>query len=155
MRVLPCACVALAALPACAELVSFPDDPTLAEPGPWDCVAAPLATVPAESATAIVRVQTCDSFGDCSVPIEGLSAELCEKLDVGCSRPILRGLTPVDGLFELAVPVDEQGFDGYLKVTSPTQACAQYRYSNVVEPLEVLQTKQSLWGIRIGARFKF
>lgn len=38
---------------------------------------------------------------------------------------------------------------------SPTGACAQYRYSNVVAPQEVLQTRQSLYGIRIGARLRF
>jgi hypothetical protein len=115
---------ALALLPACAELVSFPDDPTLADPGPWDCVAAPAPSTPPTSSTVTVRVQTCDSFGDCSIPIEGLSAELCEKLDVGCSRPVLRGMTPVNGMFEIDVPIDERGFDGYLKVTSPTEACS-------------------------------
>lgn len=116
--------VALALLPACAELVSFPEDPTLAEPGPWDCVAAPASNAAATGSTVTVRVQTCDSFGDCSVPIEGLSAELCEKLDVGCSRPVLGGMTPVNGMFEIDVPIDERGFDGYLKVTSQTQPCS-------------------------------
>ncbi|MBC2670384.1 carboxypeptidase regulatory-like domain-containing protein [Novosphingobium piscinae] len=38
---------------------------------------------------------------------------------------------------------------------SPTAACAQYRYSNVVAPQEVLQTRQSLYGVRIGARLRF
>jgi hypothetical protein len=115
---------ALGLLPGCAELVSFPDDPTLAEAGPWDCVAAPAPSVDPSSSTVTVRVQTCDSFGDCSIPIEGLSAELCEKLDVGCSRPVLRGMTPVNGMFEMDVPIDERGFDGYLKVTSQTEACS-------------------------------
>jgi len=124
VRALIAPLLALALLPACAELVSFPDDPTLAEPGPWDCVAAPAASAAPASSTVTVRVQTCDSFGDCSVPIEGLSAELCEKLDVGCSRPVLRGMTPVQGLFEIDVPIDETGFDGYLKVTSPTEPCS-------------------------------
>lgn len=35
------------------------------------------------------------------------------------------------------------------------QNCAQYRYSNVLAPTEVLQTRQSLYGIRVGARIKF
>lgn len=39
--------------------------------------------------------------------------------------------------------------------TSSTQPCAQYRYSNVVAPVEVLQTRQSLYGIRVGAKVKF
>lgn len=124
MRAIIAPWVALALLPACAELVSFPDDPTLADPGPWDCVAAPGSTAALSPSTVTVRVQTCDSFGDCSVPIEGLSAELCEKLDVGCSRPVLSGMTPVAGLFEIDVPIDERGFDGYLKVTSRSEACS-------------------------------
>jgi hypothetical protein len=39
--------------------------------------------------------------------------------------------------------------------TSTSQACAQYRYSTVAAPNEVLQTRQSLYGIRVGARIKF
>lgn len=33
--------------------------------------------------------------------------------------------------------------------------CTKYRYSNVLAPNEVLQTRQSLYGIRVGARIKF
>jgi len=39
--------------------------------------------------------------------------------------------------------------------TASTQACAQYRYSSVLAPNEVLQTRQSLYGIRVGVRLKF
>ena len=39
--------------------------------------------------------------------------------------------------------------------TSTTQSCVQYRYSTVVAPTEVLQTRQSLYGIRVGVRLKF
>ncbi len=39
--------------------------------------------------------------------------------------------------------------------TSSSQPCAQYRYSNVLAPNEVLQVRQSLYGIRVGARIKF
>ena len=39
--------------------------------------------------------------------------------------------------------------------TNSTQTCAQYRYSNVLAPNEVLQTRQSLYGIRVGVRVKF
>jgi outer membrane receptor for ferrienterochelin and colicin len=35
------------------------------------------------------------------------------------------------------------------------QNCAQYRYSNVLAPNEVLSTRQSLYGIRVGVRLKF
>jgi hypothetical protein len=39
--------------------------------------------------------------------------------------------------------------------TLPTQNCAQYRYSNVVNPNVDLVTRQSLYGIRVGARIRF
>lgn len=39
--------------------------------------------------------------------------------------------------------------------TATTQTCAQYRYSNVVAPSVQLQTRQSLYQIRVGARLKF
>jgi hypothetical protein len=44
--------------------------------------------------------------------------------------------------------------------TLPTQACAQYRYSNrsgtaVTEPVKALFQNQSLWQIRVGARVRF
>ena len=34
-------------------------------------------------------------------------------------------------------------------------SCSQYRYSNVLAPNEVLQVRQSLYQVRVGARFKF
>ncbi|WP_309750991.1 carboxypeptidase regulatory-like domain-containing protein [Novosphingobium sp.] len=39
--------------------------------------------------------------------------------------------------------------------TSSTQPCAQYRYSSVVAPAEILQTRQSLYAVRVGVRIKF
>ncbi len=39
--------------------------------------------------------------------------------------------------------------------TSPTQTCAQYRYSTVRGPNENLVTRQSLYGIRVGVRISF
>ncbi len=36
-----------------------------------------------------------------------------------------------------------------------TQNCAQYRYSNILAPNEVLQTRVSLYGVRVGVRLKF
>ncbi|MBV8970931.1 MAG: TonB-dependent receptor, partial [Sphingomonadaceae bacterium] len=39
--------------------------------------------------------------------------------------------------------------------TTSTQPCAQYRYSNYVSPTEQVNITQSLYLIRIGARFKF
>jgi hypothetical protein len=40
-------------------------------------------------------------------------------------------------------------------ITSTSQACAQYRYSTVQAPNEVLQARQSLYGIRVGLKFEF
>lgn len=39
--------------------------------------------------------------------------------------------------------------------TSTAQPCQQYRYSSVLAPNEVLQTRQSFYGIRVGAKVKF
>lgn len=39
--------------------------------------------------------------------------------------------------------------------TTSGNNCTQYRYSNVLAPNEVLQSRQSLYGIRVGARIKF
>ncbi len=39
--------------------------------------------------------------------------------------------------------------------TNSGQTCAQYRYSNVAAPNEVLSSRQSLYQIRVGARFAF
>ncbi|MFM5923246.1 MAG: TonB-dependent receptor, partial [Novosphingobium sp.] len=39
--------------------------------------------------------------------------------------------------------------------TTTTQVCKQYRYSSVLAPSEVLQTRQSLYGIRVGVKVKF
>ncbi|GGI78950.1 Oar protein [Polymorphobacter multimanifer] len=47
-----------------------------------------------------------------------------------------------------------------VNITTPGQACAQYRYSNrsgtaVTEPAQALFQNQSLWQIRVGARVRF
>jgi hypothetical protein len=39
--------------------------------------------------------------------------------------------------------------------TSTAQACAQYRYSNIVAPQENLVSRSSLYQIRVGIRFEF
>jgi Carboxypeptidase regulatory-like domain len=40
-------------------------------------------------------------------------------------------------------------------VTSSAQNCAQYRYSSPVTPARTISTRQSLYTIRVGARFSF
>ncbi|MBA3675895.1 MAG: TonB-dependent receptor [Sphingosinicella sp.] len=39
--------------------------------------------------------------------------------------------------------------------TAPTQTCAQYRYSRVTDPNLVLNSRQSLYQVRVGVRFEF
>jgi hypothetical protein len=39
--------------------------------------------------------------------------------------------------------------------TASTQTCAQYRYSAVVDPTLTLNSRQSLYGLRVGVRFEF
>src|SRR5688500_9409136 len=108
---------------ACAEVVSFPDDPRLVESGPWRCLGAQAPSDLGGQSTATVRMQVCDAFGDCSVPLGGLSAELCAKVDVGCTRPLDVEIREVDGLLEFDVPIGNDGFDGYLAVSSPSEPC--------------------------------
>jgi hypothetical protein len=108
---------------ACAEVVSFPEDPRLIESGPWRCLGAPAPSDSGGQSTATVRMQVCDAFGECAVPLSGLSAELCAKVDVGCTRPLDIEIREVDGLLEFEVPIGDDGFDGYLAVSSPSAPC--------------------------------
>ncbi len=61
--------------------------------------------------------------------------------------------TPVVQVQCLATPTPT-GTPGVAN-TSPTQTCAQYRYSVYSAPQELVNFNQSLYLIRIGARFKF
>jgi hypothetical protein len=116
----------------CAAIVDFPDDPVLVEPEStelalaepnWRCLTeAPNATSPAVP-YAHVRVQVCDALRGCSLPIGGLTARACAKLDVDCTDPLYTGTSDTAGIFEFEVPTDETGFDGFLEVLAPTEPC--------------------------------
>jgi hypothetical protein len=108
---------------ACAEVVSFPDDPRLVESGPWRCLGAQAPLGSGGQSTATVRMQLCDAFGECAVPLSGLSAQLCAKVDFGCTRPLDIDIREADGLLEFDVPLGDDGFDGYLAVSSPSEPC--------------------------------
>jgi hypothetical protein len=108
---------------ACAEVVSFPEDPRLVESGPWRCLGAEAPIDLGAETTATVRMQLCDAFGECAVPLTGLSAQVCAKVDVGCTRPLDIDIREVDGLLEFDVPLGDDGFDGYLAVSSPSEPC--------------------------------
>lgn len=109
---------------ACAEVVSFPEEPRLVESGPWRCLGAQAPIDSGGRSTATVRMQVCDAFGECAVPLSGLSAKLCSKVDVGCTRPLDIAVREVDGLLEFDVPLGDDGFDGYLAVSSPSEPCS-------------------------------
>ena len=109
---------AIHALTGCADLLDLPrtDTLSLAPTGPWRCIGTPpKAAVPATS-SAIVRFQVCDFISNCTVPVTGLEARLCDKLDIGCLNPRVTDLHDVDGVIEVEVPMGPRGFDGYLQV---------------------------------------
>ena len=127
MRVARTAAVplALAALSGCADILDLPktDTLSLAPEGPWRCLdKAADAVVPAAS-TATVRFQVCDFISNCTVPVTGLQARLCDKLDVGCLSPRVTNLHDQNGLIEVEVPMGARGFDGYLQVLPAVAPC--------------------------------
>lgn len=116
--------LALTFLPiGCAAVVEFPDDPELIDQGPWRCLAEPLGRAAPTRSTAHVQLQACDSLRGCSLPISGLSARLCSKLDAGCTSPISTNISYAGGVFDFDVPTGSAGFDGYLEVSAPSELC--------------------------------
>ncbi len=122
--------VALASLPACAEVLDVPDEPRLV--GPWSCLSAtesPVASEPqpiaVERATAQVHIQACNFVStNCGEHVTGLSAALCSKKDVNCNNPLVSGVHDVDGMLTIEVPTDNAtGFDGFVSIAMPTAKC--------------------------------
>jgi hypothetical protein len=108
----------------CADVLDIPSDPKVVVTGPWRCLKQPptmLPTTPA--AQAQVRVQACNFITDCKTTVGGLTAKLCDKLDVGCNSPRLSGLTDTNGEFRFQVPTAGGGFNGYLLVDSSVGSC--------------------------------
>jgi hypothetical protein len=119
------ATLALSALSGCAEILDIPSTDTLslAPSGPWRCLGEPAdPVVPAES-SARVRFRVCDFISNCTVPVTGLEARLCDKLDIGCLNPRLSGIRDKNGLIELDVPTGSRGFDGYVQVSTTVAPC--------------------------------
>lgn len=110
----------------CTEVLDIPADPQLVDMGPWRCLdEAAAAPVTTNAEQAQVVVQACDFITDCTTPVSGLSARLCDKRDVGCNSPRLRGITETAGVFRFPVPTAGGGFDGYLQVDSPLARCTE------------------------------
>jgi hypothetical protein len=133
-RCAPCALV----LASCGQVLDIPNDPQLVPTGPWRCLkqpAAPAQQTPV-AAQAQVRVQACDFITACTTTVSGLTAQLCDKVDVGCITPRLSGLSDVHGEFRFQVPTAGSGFDGYLLVTSPVASCTDTAaFGNVAGPV--------------------
>jgi hypothetical protein len=116
---------AIAALAGCAQVLDLPDTSTLslAPSGPWSCLENPAEPPLPSSTTASVSFQACDFISNCTLPVEGLHARLCDKLDVGCLSPRELDIQDSGGFVELPVPTGQRGFDGYLEVSTGLARC--------------------------------
>ena len=72
---------------------------------------------------AQVSVQACNFITNCTTSVTGLTAQLCDKRDVGCFNPRLTNISDTDGEFRFQVPTAGDGFDGYLLVDSRAASC--------------------------------
>lgn len=114
-----------ALLAGCAEVLDIPDTSALAlaPSGPWRCLAEPLQPAMPREPTATVRFQACDFISNCTLPVRGLRARVCDKLDVGCLTPRQIDIRDMNGHVEFAVPTGARGFDGYLEVSTTVARC--------------------------------
>jgi len=114
----------LLAFTACSEVLDIPSDPKVVATGPWRCLnQTPVVATATPAAMANVRVQTCNFITNCTTSVTGLTAQLCDKRDVGCNAPRLTGITQTDGEFRFQVPTAGGGFDGFLLVDSQVASC--------------------------------
>jgi hypothetical protein len=113
------------ALSGCANILDIPrtDTLSLAASGPWRCLSAPVDPVLPRSSTATVRFRVCDFISNCTLPVTGLQARLCDKLDIGCNNPRIDGIRDTNGFIEIQVPTGPRGFDGYLQVSPGVAPC--------------------------------
>jgi len=117
--------LALGSVTGCAQVLDLPDTGALSlvPSGPWRCLDAP-AEAPVPSTTmATVRFQACDFISNCTLPVRGLHARLCDKLDVGCLSPRVLDIEDTGGRIEFSVPTGQRGFDGYLEVSTGVAPC--------------------------------
>jgi len=119
------ALLAFHVLPGCADILDLPrtDALSLSPTGPWRCLSEPPDAVAPAASSATVRFQVCDFISNCTVPVTGLQARLCDKLDIGCNNPRVTGIHDTNGFIEVEVPMSEGGFDGYLQVLPAVAPC--------------------------------
>lgn len=120
----PLLALVLPAALACSQVLDIPSDPVLVTTGPWRCLKQSTAATPMQPvAQARVRVRACNFITECTTRVDGLTAKLCDKRDVGCLNPRLTGITQTDGEFTFQVPTAGDGFNGYLLIDSNVALC--------------------------------
>lgn len=110
-------------LGGCAEILDIPEDPELEPTGPWRCVGENAEGIEPPSATATVSFSVCDFIQGCTRPVTGVTARLCDKLDVNCITPRSPYVTDVNGILTFEVPTQGRPFDGYVEVIPPFAMC--------------------------------
>jgi hypothetical protein len=111
-------------------LLDIAENPVLVPPDPFACSEddAPKPQPPMRD-KAIVRVHACDFIStNCSTPVKGLTAKLCDKKDFPCEKPRIAELKDTDGDVMFEVPTGGSlgaGFDGYLSVAGPVELCTK------------------------------
>jgi hypothetical protein len=123
------ALLSVSAAAGCSDILDIPSSNTLelAPSGPFRCVSAPEEPIPPSAPTATVRFRACDFISNCTIPVTGLHARLCDKLDVGCNNPRVTDIRDRDGMIEVDVPTGSRGFDGYLEVSTAVAPCFDTR----------------------------
>jgi hypothetical protein len=110
-------------LAGCEEILDIPADLELVPSGPWRCLEQPVEPPVPTTETATVRFQACDFISNCTLPVTGLSARVCDKLDIGCNNPRNADIRDAEGLLEFEVPTGPYGFDGYVEVSTTLGRC--------------------------------
>lgn len=112
---------------ACANILDIPDEPELVMSGPWRCLQRSSDVKPPATDKAVVQIDACNFVStNCSQPVTGLTAALCNKRDVNCSDPLQSEIADTGGILTVEVPtggVLGEGFDGYMQILAPTANC--------------------------------
>ena len=123
------ALLAASSAAGCSDILDIPSTSTLelAPSGPFRCVNSGAEPAAPSAATATVRFRVCDFISNCTIPVTGLHARVCDKLDVGCNNPRATGIQDRNGLLEFEVPMGPRGFDGYVEVSTTLAPCFDAR----------------------------
>jgi hypothetical protein len=111
-------------LGGCAQILDIPDEPRFEETGPWRCVGESSEGSVAPRETASVSFKVCDFISGCTKSVSGVTAKVCDKLDVLCINPRSAPITDVNGILTVEVPTPQgRPFDGYIDVMPPVALC--------------------------------